>query len=133
VRELARAHAYTAYVSVHSGEQQVFVPFVDTESQKRRRRRHWDTMDTASEQAALKHRQRYRQPKHQELQGPGWRAESRAAAAMSGVADSLEAGALFGRDQFADVTARELALIDRIVRESRGYFHNSGIAYEMNR
>src|SRR5262249_2380901 len=39
VRDLQRTYRYDAYVSVHSGEQQLFVPFVDTESRRMRRRR----------------------------------------------------------------------------------------------
>ena len=39
LRDMQRAHRYDAYVSVHSGEQQLFVPFVDTESKRVRRRR----------------------------------------------------------------------------------------------
>ncbi len=36
---LVKTYNYTAYFSIHSGEQQIFVPFVDTESKRIRRRR----------------------------------------------------------------------------------------------
>jgi hypothetical protein len=39
VRDLVREYRYDAFVSVHSGEQQLFVPFVDTESRRMRRTR----------------------------------------------------------------------------------------------
>lgn len=70
VRDLALSQNYKAYLSLHSGERQVFNPFVDTESRRIKRRR-----------PAMK---------------------------------------------------QELELIDKIIRESNGWYRNGGIAYEMN-
>eukprot|EP00457_Paulinella_chromatophora_P007535 gb/GEZN01007558.1/.p1 GENE.gb/GEZN01007558.1/~~gb/GEZN01007558.1/.p1 ORF type:complete len:420 (+),score=70.10 gb/GEZN01007558.1/:156-1415(+) len=39
LRDVVLAHKYYAMVSVHSGEQQLFVPFVDTKSKKIKRKR----------------------------------------------------------------------------------------------
>lgn len=39
IRDLQQANKYLSYVSVHSGEQQLFVPFVDTASKEMGRRR----------------------------------------------------------------------------------------------
>jgi len=39
IRDLAAANDYFAYFSLHSGEQQVFSPFVDTYSKQHKRRR----------------------------------------------------------------------------------------------
>lgn len=39
IRDLNEQYRYDAYISVHSGEQQLFVPFVDTRSKQTKRRR----------------------------------------------------------------------------------------------
>lgn len=41
-KELAEKNKFDAYISIHSGEQQLFIPYVDTKS-KEQRRRHWNT------------------------------------------------------------------------------------------
>lgn len=69
-RDLTQNNSYDAYFSIHSGEQQLFVPFVDGESKRIKRRR--------------------------------------------------------------PSTDLELSLVRYAVEGSSGWFHDSGIAYEMN-
>jgi len=55
LRDLVREYRYDAYVSVHSGEQQLFVPFVDTESRRIARRRPETDAELALCQRVVRH------------------------------------------------------------------------------
>jgi len=55
LRDAQRDYRYDAYISVHSGEQQLFVPFVDTESRRLQRRRAETAAELAVCDAVVRH------------------------------------------------------------------------------